>query len=147
MTKSSYAEGNRLLGLGIISWCHILFSFIAFGSPKFALAVWLLGGSRVLLVLYLLVLFLPLLSACLAGLWGRKLGSKGASLISCLRYSRFFSLFEDCFDVYYRPILGFSLTALSLKLVVTVVSALVHIYSTGYLGDDPQVSLFATKSR
>ena len=84
MTKSSYAEGNRLLGLGIISWCHILFSFIAFGSPKFALAVWLLGGSRVLLVLYLLVLFLPLLSACLAGLWGRKLGSKGASLISCL---------------------------------------------------------------
>ena len=34
--------------------------------------------------MYLLVVFLPLLSAFLAGLGGRKLGSKGAGYISCL---------------------------------------------------------------
>ena len=46
---------------------------------------------------------------------------------------------------YYRPILGFSLTVYlqPMLLVVTVVSALVHIYSTnGYLGDDPHLPRF-----
>lgn len=33
--------------------------------------------------MYLLVVFLPLLSAFLTGLGGRKLGSKGAGYVSC----------------------------------------------------------------
>lgn len=33
--------------------------------------------------MYLLVIFLPLLSAFVTGLGGRKLGSKGAGYISC----------------------------------------------------------------
>lgn len=33
--------------------------------------------------MYLLILCLPLLSALLAGLGGRKLGDKGASFLSC----------------------------------------------------------------
>ena len=38
--------------------------------------------------------------------------------------------------------LQFDSLSVTMLLVVTVVSALVHIYSTGYLGDDPHLPRF-----
>ena len=113
--------------------------------------------------MYTLILFLPLLSAFISGLFGRKIGVKGAGVFtsSCI----ILTIFISCF-IFYETTLSFSATYLKLwrwfdsdllttsfglqfdsltaimLIVITSVSALVHIYSTGYMAGDPHVPRF-----
>ena len=113
--------------------------------------------------MYLLLIFLSVIGSSFAGLFGRYLGSYGASFIttSCLLTSFFISLFVfyevgylGC-HVYiklspwiYSDLLsvdwGFtfdSLTAL-MCVVVTFVSFFVHLYSIEYMSHDPHLPRF-----
>ena len=113
--------------------------------------------------MYIIILFLPLLSALISGLFGRKIGVRGAGIFtsSCI----ILTIFISCF-IFYETTLnasityfklwrwfdsnllttsfGFqfdSLTAIML-IVITSVSALVHIYSIGYMQGDPHIPRF-----
>ena len=113
--------------------------------------------------MYILVLFLPLLSSVVAGLFGRKVGEKGAGiftscciLLTCI--TSYFILYEvgfngcptylhlwtwmdlSTFTVSFGLMFD-SLTAVML-IVVTTVSTLVHIYSTEYMNGDPHLPRF-----
>ena len=113
--------------------------------------------------MYLLLVFLSVIGSCLAGLFGRYLGSWGSAIITtgCLFLSFLISLFVfyevalvGCF-VYIKlatwmssEVLhvdwGFmfdSLTA-SMCVVVTFISFLVHLYSTEYMSHDPHLPRF-----
>ena len=113
--------------------------------------------------MYLLIIFLPLLGFLNAGLFGRFIGPKGASIltVNCLIFSLFFSLFS-----FYEVALigsntyiklavwidsetlnidwGFLFDSLTVIMccVVTFVSSLVHIYSTEYMAHDPHLIRF-----
>jgi len=113
--------------------------------------------------MYLLLVFLSLIGSCLAGLFGRYLGSWGSVIIttSCLFISFLISLFvfyevsfAGCFAyIKLAPWVnsealnvdwGFmfdSLTA-SMCVVVTFVSFLVHLYSSEYMSHDPHLPRF-----
>ena len=113
--------------------------------------------------MYILVLFIPLLSAIISGLFGKKIGTKGAGLItsSCIIISLIISCYifnETCLKssfIYIKLWKWFDsellttyfglqfdgLTSIML-LVITCVSALVHIYSTGYMAGDPHIPRF-----
>nr|YP_008592466.1 NADH dehydrogenase subunit 5 [Hymeniacidon sinapium]AGP05004.1 NADH dehydrogenase subunit 5 [Hymeniacidon sinapium] len=113
--------------------------------------------------MYILVLFLPLLSAIISGLFGRKIGTKGAgvltsscivisALVSCCifyetvlnssaAYVKLWRWFDSELFTAYFGLQFDSLTAIML-IVVTSVSALVHIYSTGYMSGDPHIPRF-----
>jgi len=113
--------------------------------------------------MYLLLIFLPLISSFCAGLFGRKLGPLGSSCItvSCLLFTFFLSLLvfyevsllNCCVYVKLTPWInsemlnvdwGFlfdSLTAI-MCCVVTFVSSIVHLYSTEYMANDPHLSRF-----
>lgn len=113
--------------------------------------------------MYLSLVFLSLISSCIAGLFGRYIGFYGAALVtnSCLFLSlliSFFVFYEvaivGCF-VYIKlttwmssEVLhvdwGFmfdSLTAL-MCCVVLFISAFVHLYSTEYMSHDPHLPRF-----
>lgn len=111
----------------------------------------------------MLVLFLPLLSAIISGLFGRKIGTKGAGILtsSCI----IISLIVSC-CIFYETVLNSSSTYIKLwrwfdsgllityfglqfdsisatmLIVITSVSALVHIYSIGYMSGDPHIPRF-----
>uniref|UniRef100_A0AAU8HN78 NADH-ubiquinone oxidoreductase chain 5 n=1 Tax=Demospongiae sp. TaxID=2813625 RepID=A0AAU8HN78_9METZ len=113
--------------------------------------------------MYTLVLFMPLLSAIISGLFGRKIGAKGAgvltssciiisTIISCCifyettlnssaTYIKFGRWFDSELLTTYFGLQFDSLTSIML-IVVTSVSALVHIYSTGYMSEDPHIPRF-----
>lgn len=113
--------------------------------------------------MYLVLIFLSILSSCLAGLFGRYFGSWGSSIITTnlLFVSFIFSLcafyevaLAKCF-VYIKlntwlssEILhvdwGFMFDTLTVCMcvVVTFVSFLVHLYSTEYMFYDPHLSRF-----
>ena len=113
--------------------------------------------------MYLLIIFLPLVGSCFAGLFGRYLGSWGSAIIStnCLFLSlliSFFAFYEvaliGCF-VYIKlatwinsEVLhidwGFMFDTLTVTMciVVTFVSCLVHLYSTEYMSHDPHLPRF-----
>lgn len=113
--------------------------------------------------MYLIFVFLPLISSITAGLFGRYIGSKGASILTvgCLIVTFLLSLF-----IFYEVALigcntyikltvwidseslnvdwGFlfdTLTAI-MCCVVTFVSSLVHLYSTEYMSHDPHLPRF-----
>jgi NADH-ubiquinone oxidoreductase chain 5 len=113
--------------------------------------------------MYLLLVFLPLIGSCLAGLFGRYLGSTGSAIITttCLFLSFLASIFSfyevalsSCF-VYIKlstwisselvnvdwGFLFDSLTA-TMCVVVTFISFLVHLYSTEYMSHDPHIARF-----
>nr|QRG31965.1 NADH dehydrogenase subunit 5 [Pseudosuberites sp. CY-2021] len=113
--------------------------------------------------MYILVLFLPLLSAIISGLFGRKIGTKGAgvltsscmvisALVSCCifyetvlnssaAYVKLWRWFDsELFTAYFG--LHFDSLTATMLIVVTSVSALVHIYSTGYMSGDPHIPRF-----
>ena len=113
--------------------------------------------------MYLIIIFLPLIGSSLAGLFGRKLGPKGAGIITvtCLIITFFCSFF--CFyevaligsPVYLKlttwincEVLhvdwGFQFDTLTAVMccVVTFVSSLVHLYSTEYMSHDPHLPRF-----
>ncbi|MES2058755.1 MAG: proton-conducting transporter membrane subunit, partial [Pseudomonadota bacterium] len=106
----------------------------------------------------LLIVFLPLLAAIVAGLGNRMLGNvptkvitTGALFISCLlSWPIFFSFIAGSAEPSVVPVLHWlrsgdlqvdwalrvdALTAVML-VVITSVSALVHLYSWGYMSDD-----------
>jgi NADH-ubiquinone oxidoreductase chain 5 len=113
--------------------------------------------------MYLSLIFLPVIGACLAGLFGRFLGSWGSAIIttSCLFISFLISLFAfyevgliGCF-VYIKlttwissEVLnvdwGFMFDSLTVTMcvVVTFISFLVHLYSTEYMSHDPHLARF-----
>jgi len=113
--------------------------------------------------MYLTIVFLPLLSSIISGLFGHKLGKKGASIFSvfCLFLTLFLCLIafyevgfcgSPCnFEIFswiksdnFIISWGFlfdSLTVVML-IVVTFVSSLVHLYSTSYMGEDPHLPRF-----
>ncbi len=111
-----------------------------------------------------LIVFLPLLGAALAGLFGRFLGDRGAQVTTCtlLIVSTLLSwiVFFDVAVMGNVPgqvdlgtwmrVGGFDfewmlrvdqLTAVML-IVVTTVSAVVHVYSVGYMHHDPSIPRF-----
>jgi NADH-quinone oxidoreductase subunit L len=110
-----------------------------------------------------IIVFLPLLAAAIAGFFGKAIGDRGAQIVTCgaLLISAVLGLFL------FRTILGqhdaqvihlatwiaaggvdvewsLRLDTLSgvMIVVVTSVSAMVHIYSIGYMHDDPHVPRF-----
>jgi NADH-quinone oxidoreductase subunit L len=109
------------------------------------------------------IVFLPLLGAILAGLFGRSLGDRNAQLVTCsmLVVSAVLSVivfFDVCFGGNARTTELFtwiasgtfelswalrvdSLTAV-MFCVVTIVSSVVHIYSIGYMSEDKSIPRF-----
>lgn len=113
--------------------------------------------------MYLLLVFLSLIGSCFAGLFGRYLGSYGSAIVTtcCLFLSFLISLFAfyevalvGCF-VYIKlttwissEVLnvdwGFMFDSLTVTMcvVVTFISFLVHLYSTEYMALDPHLARF-----
>jgi len=113
--------------------------------------------------MYILVLCIPLLSALISGFWGRKLGARGAGVLTscCISIA---AIISGC--IFYETSLSGSPTYLKLGgwfdselfttdfglqfdnltstmlILITSVSALVHIYSTGYMSEDPHIPRF-----
>nr|ATI10793.1 NADH dehydrogenase subunit 5 [Plenaster craigi] len=113
--------------------------------------------------MYVLVLFVPLLSAIVSGLFGRKIGTRGSGILtsSCIVIS---TIISGC--IFYETTINSSITYIKLwrwfdsellttyfglqfdsltatmLIVITGVSALVHIYSTGYMAGDPHIPRF-----
>ncbi len=111
-----------------------------------------------------LIVFLPLLAAAIAGLGNRALGNvpakaitTGALFVSCaLSWPIFLGFLGGSIAPYVAPVLAFirsgdlqvdwalrvdALTAVML-VVVTTVSSLVHLYSWGYMDEDPDQPRF-----
>lgn len=108
--------------------------------------------------MYLLILLLPLLGSIFAGLLGRKLGVTGSQIITilCLGIASILSIigFYEV-GISNSPVVLiintwfkteiitinwaflFDSVSLSFLLAVTLVSTLVHIYSTNYMANDP----------
>nr|YP_010139027.1 NADH dehydrogenase subunit 5 [Lithodesmium undulatum]QQJ94635.1 NADH dehydrogenase subunit 5 [Lithodesmium undulatum] len=113
--------------------------------------------------MYLLIVFLPLLSSLISGLYGRYLGLKGSSIltVSFLILTFFFSICSfyevailNC-PTYIKLISwidsemlnidwGFLFDSLTVIMccVVSFVSSLVHLYSTEYMSHDPHLPRF-----
>ena len=113
--------------------------------------------------MYLLIILLPFLGSCTAGLLGRHIGFYGSSIVTttCVFLSSIFSL-TGFYDigllnsfVYLKlrnwlecDVLnitwGFLFDSLSISLccVITFVSTLVHFYSIEYMAQDPHFSRF-----
>nr|YP_009029594.1 NADH dehydrogenase subunit 5 [Isopora togianensis]AHY04452.1 NADH dehydrogenase subunit 5 [Isopora togianensis] len=113
--------------------------------------------------MYTCILFLLVVGALAAGVGGRKLGEKGAGILtsSCLIISLSWSVL-----IFYEIILSFSTTHIKLwrwldsdlltvyfglqfdslvaimLLVITTISTLVHIFSTAYMLGDPHIPRF-----
>lgn len=113
--------------------------------------------------MYLVLIFLPLISSITVGMFGRYLGTKGSSLISvfCLFFTCIISFF--CFYevglsnsfVYIKLIKwidsdllnvdwGFLFDSLTVVMccIITFISFLVHLYSTEYMSHDPHLPRF-----
>jgi NADH:ubiquinone oxidoreductase subunit 5 (subunit L)/multisubunit Na+/H+ antiporter MnhA subunit len=113
--------------------------------------------------MYLLLIFLPLIGFVLSICFGRLLSPKGSSLITCsLMILSFFLSAISFFEVglsrcptYIRlapwidsglfdACWGFMFDSLTVSMcvLVTCISTLVHIYSTGYMSHDPHQPRF-----
>lgn len=113
--------------------------------------------------MYLALVFLSFIGACLSGLFGRQLGSRGAAIIStsCLFFSLVFSLFAvyevglNGGFVYIKLATwinsetlnvdwGFMFDSLTVIMcvVVTFISSFVHLYSIEYMSHDPHLARF-----
>ena len=113
--------------------------------------------------MYLLLVFLPLIGSCCAGLFGRFIGPFGSSYITviCLVSTFFISLFtfyevallNCCVYIKLIPWInsellnvdwGFMFDSLTVVMccTVTFISSIVHLYSTEYMAYDPHLSRF-----
>ena len=109
------------------------------------------------------VVFLPLLAAVIAGFFGRVIGDRGAQLVTCgaLLLSAVLGilLFRDILTSEGPRVIPLAswiiaggvdvtwslrLDTLSgvMILVVTIVSSMVHVYSIGYMAEDPSIPRF-----
>ena len=114
-------------------------------------------------MMYVLIVFLPLLAALIAGLFGRSIGDRGSQLVTSgaviiAAILSWISLYQIAFqqttevvelltwidsgdfDVSWALRID-SLTAVML-VVVNTVSAVVHVYSIGYMSHDPHKPRF-----
>jgi hypothetical protein len=110
--------------------------------------------------MYLLLIILPLIGSCSAGLFGKKLGPQGSSIVTtgCLSLSfllSFFAFYEVALIGCYTYIKltnwidsevlnvdwGFMFDSLTVSMccVVTFVSSLVHLYSIEYMFHNPHL--------
>lgn len=113
--------------------------------------------------MYLSILILPLLGSICSGFFGRKIGVKGAQIITCscvitttiLAILAFFEvgfngipvkidLFRwiDSENLYIMWGFNFDALTVSMLIPVLIVSSLVHIYSIGYMSHDPHPQRF-----
>nr|YP_009092462.1 NADH dehydrogenase subunit 5 [Gloeochaete wittrockiana]AIM52048.1 NADH dehydrogenase subunit 5 [Gloeochaete wittrockiana] len=113
--------------------------------------------------MYLVIVFLPLVSAIMAGLFGRFLGNKNSAYLAtfCLGFTFFLCLIafyevglchSPCYIVSFPWIQSelfkvnwsflFDSITVVMLIVVTSVSFLVHMYSIEYMGQDPHLSRF-----
>lgn len=113
--------------------------------------------------MYLTIVFLPLMGSVAAGLFGRHLGPKGASIITVgglmftcvLSLTAFYEVALAGSPVYIKLMpwvdselfnvdWGFLFDTLTVTMccVVTFVSSLVHLYSTEYMAHDPHLPRF-----
>jgi NADH-quinone oxidoreductase subunit L len=113
--------------------------------------------------LAVLVVFLPLLAAIIAGFFGRAIGDRGAQIVTCgaliLSMLLGLVLFAEILDQGSTRIVplvtwiaaggvdvqwSLRLDTLSgvMIVAVTIVSAMVHIYSIGYMAHDPGIPRF-----
>jgi len=113
--------------------------------------------------MYLLLIFLPLLGFIVSISFGRFLSTRGSALVSCtLMLSSFVLSFISFFEVGFSrcPVYiklfpwidcemfdaswGFMFDSLTVTMcfVVTSISTLVHLYSTGYMSHDPHQTRF-----
>ena len=109
------------------------------------------------------VVLLPLLAAVIAGFFGRVIGDRGAQLVTCgallLAAALGIPLFRDILASDSPRVIPLAswiiadgvdvtwslrLDTLSgvMILVVTIVSSMVHVYSIGYMADDPSIPRF-----
>ena len=114
-------------------------------------------------MMYVLIVFLPLVAALIAGLFGRAIGDRGSQLVTCTAVIigallSWLALYQIAFlhttevvelltwidsgdfDVAWSLRID-SLTAVML-VVVNTVSAVVHVYSIGYMSHDPHKPRF-----
>lgn len=148
----------KLLATPICSHLRKVFKALIFRSLESNPALLMLRSK-----MYLLIVFLPLFSSFLSGCFGRKIGTKGAALSSSLCMIITFSL---SFWGFYESIIETSTTFIkggrwidynwfiniwglqfdplvtNMLFIVTAVSAIVHIYSTNYLDQDPHLPRF-----
>lgn len=113
--------------------------------------------------MFLLVVWLPLVSAIIIGLFGRFLGDKGSVFLSCL--NMFFTVLMSWF-LFYEVIFCDSIVfiklhhwiyfadltiswgcffdglTVSMVFIVTLVSFIVHLYSSDYMSHDPYLACF-----
>ena len=113
--------------------------------------------------MYLIIIILPLLGSIISGFFGRKVGVKGAQLITCSSVIITTLLVLLSFiEVGYNNIpvtidlikwvdveslnvfWGFYFDSLTVSMLIPVliVSSLVHIYSIGYMSHDPHNQRF-----
>jgi NADH-ubiquinone oxidoreductase chain 5 len=113
--------------------------------------------------MYLTIILLPLLGSIIAGFFGRKVGVRGAQIITCssivittiLAIIAFFEvglnsipttlkLFRwiDSESLYVMWSFNFDSLTVSMLIPVLVISSLVHIYSIGYMSHDPHNQRF-----
>jgi NADH-ubiquinone oxidoreductase chain 5 len=113
--------------------------------------------------MYLAIIILPLLASMASGLLGRKLGTTGVHLLACLAVA--LASLLSCVAFFEVALAGSSVTVslatwldselldlswsflfdsltVSMLLPVLIVSALVHIYSIGYMAPDPHHQRF-----
>ncbi|PHZ85323.1 NADH-quinone oxidoreductase subunit L [Paremcibacter congregatus] len=113
--------------------------------------------------MYQIIVFGPLLAAIIAGLFGRKLGDKGAQAITCgalilsaiLSWVAFFQIglghtvehvtvmnWVTSGDLSFNWAFKVDTLTAVMLVVVNTVSCLVHIYSVGYMSHDPHKPRF-----
>lgn len=116
--------------------------------------------------MYLSIIILPLLGSIVSGFFGRKVGVRGAQLITCfnvivttiLAVLAFFEvgfnnipvsieLFRWIDSEWFNIIWGFEFDSLTVTMLIPVliISSLVHIYSISYMSNDPRGSLVRGK--
>src|SRR5581483_494510 len=107
--------------------------------------------------------FLPLLGAFIAGFFGRWVGDRGAQIITCAgvgiaaifgvllfvqvaidghNQTTDLATWIDTGDLQVQWALRFDSLSAVMVAVVTVVSAMVHVYSVGYMAHDPSIPRF-----
>lgn len=109
--------------------------------------------------MYLSIIILPLLGSIVSGFFGRKVGVRGAQIITCscvivttiLALLAFvevgfnnipvtINLFRWIDSEWFNIIWGFQFDSLTVSMLIPVliISSLVHIYSIGYMSGDPR---------
>jgi len=113
--------------------------------------------------MYLSIIILPLLGSIVSGFFGRKVGVRGAQIITCLsviittvlallvflevgfnNIPVTINLFRWIDSEWFNIIIGFQFDSLTVSMLIPVliISSLVHIYSISYMSNDPHNQRF-----